>query len=167
MLWGTLTTVMSRPTRSDNDVQGKNTLRELMRRKALRESRRLRTPPLHHPSFKIICNCTHETFPRYLGISCFQFPRRLSDWPPAFIRVFLNLTFNNFFPKYFTSAAKIQNGVGQNYTGQRTSEQCFWFLHNLCDAKNHLVHRRARFKLSYGDNTVTAARPVRSKLTPT
>jgi hypothetical protein len=68
--------------------------------------------PLHHLSLKVIYSCIHETFPHYLGISCCQLPRRLSDWPPAFIRLYLNLTFS--IPhKHFISAAKSQNGVGQ------------------------------------------------------
>jgi hypothetical protein len=45
ILWGTLTTVMPRPSRSDDAVLGKIALRELLVRTGSRESRRLRTPP--------------------------------------------------------------------------------------------------------------------------
>ena len=45
ILWGTLTTVMPRPTRSNNAVPDKTALRELLGKTGLRESRHLRTPP--------------------------------------------------------------------------------------------------------------------------
>lgn len=75
-MWGTLTTVTPRPTRSDKALLGKTALRELLERTGLRESRRLRTPP---PSTSYRLKLYTVVYMKHFHSTFGYLSRRLSD----------------------------------------------------------------------------------------